>query len=86
MTALRAQLLAACGSFIGVYFSIYSLILDFLIGDAYTNEMLAFTSGSFLYIALNTILGDLKESKSIMSVISETLAFLAGIYVMIAII
>jgi zinc transporter ZupT len=73
LKALSSQVVTAAGAFIGVY-------LSFLIGDKYSTEILAFSSGAFLYLSINTMLGDLKDSKSFISIIMEGLAFIAGVF------
>lgn len=83
--ALGTQLFSAIASFIGVYLSMLLLnkfILDYLIGDKYSNEILAFSSGAFLYLAINTILGDLKKPHSLFNILLEALAFMSGVYVL----
>jgi hypothetical protein len=47
---------------------------------------LAFASGLFLYLAINTILGDIKEARSIFGIIIEIFAFILGYYLLFLII
>ena len=61
-SALSSQLFSALGSFVGVY-------LSFWIGELYSNQIISFASGAFLYLALNTIMSDLKSSSSIIQII-----------------
>ena len=72
-SALSSQLFSAIGAFVGVY-------LSFLIGEAYSNQIISFASGAFLYLAINTILGDLKSSKNLFVVIMEVIAFVLGVW------
>ena len=73
--ALSSQLFSASGSFIGVY-------LNFYIGDKYSTEILSFASGAFLYLSINTILGDLKKPHSFLTIIIEAVSFMFGVYVL----
>jgi|LauGreDrversion4_2_1035121.scaffolds.fasta_scaffold4324063_1 hypothetical protein len=54
----------------------------FIIGENFSDQILAFASGTFIYIAVNTILGDLKETKSIISLLSEFVAISLGVFMM----
>ena len=72
-SALGSQLFSALGAFVGVY-------LSFVIGEAYSNQIISFASGAFLYLAINTIMGVLKESKSIATIIMEVAAFGLGVW------
>ena len=72
-SALSSQLFSAIGAFVGVY-------LSFLIGEAYSNQIISFASGAFLYLAINTILGDLKSSKNLFVIIMEVIAFVLGVW------
>ena len=51
-----------------------------MIGDEYSIQILAFASGLFIYLAVNTMLGDIKEAKSLFSLVSEIFAFILGFY------
>jgi len=82
--ALSSQIFSAVGALIGVYLSnlIFSFFQHkyFLIGDEYSLQILAFASGLFLYLAINTMLGDIKQAKSLFGIISEIFAFILGYY------
>lgn len=56
--------------------------LDFVIGTDYSLNILSFASGTFLYLSINTILGDIKEANSILDIIGELVAFLLGFYIL----
>ena len=73
--AIISQMITALGSFFGVY-------LSFEFGEEYSDKILAFASGAFLYLALNTIMGDLKNTKNIFHIILEGIAFIFGVYIL----
>jgi len=60
--AIISQLVTALGSFFGVY-------LSFKFGEKYSDKIISFASGAFLYLAINTIMGDLKKSKSLLHIL-----------------
>ena len=62
------------------------IILDFFIGDSYSLHILSFASGTFLYLSVNTILGDIKEAKSLLGLFSEIMAFILGFYLLFIIV
>ena len=70
-----SQMITALGSFLGVFIS-------FKFGEEYSDKILAFASGAFLYLALNTIMGDLKNTKSIIHIILEGISFIFGVYIL----
>ena len=70
-----SQMITALGSFLGVF-------LSFKFGEEYSDKILAFASGAFLYLALNTIMGDLKNTKSILHIILEGISFIFGVYIL----
>ena len=72
--AIISQMITALGSFFGVY-------LSFTIGEKYSDKIISFASGAFLYLAINTIMGDLKNTKSIFNIVFEGIAFIFGFYV-----
>ena len=78
-TAILSQLITAIGAFVGVYIS-------FLFGEIYSDKIISFASGAFLYLAINTIMGDLKNTKSIFNIVFEGIAFIFGFYVLDALI
>lgn len=85
--ALLSQIFSAFGAIIGVYLSkIYFFTKNFVIGDEYSLEILAFASGMFLYLAINTILGDIKEANSFFNILMEIFAFILGYYFLFIII
>ena len=71
-STLFSQLFSAIGAFIGVY-------LSFWIGEKYSDKIISFASGAFLYLAINTILGDLKQTKSIWNLVFQIISFVLGI-------
>jgi zinc transporter ZupT len=75
-SALSSQLFSALGSFVGVY-------LSFWIGELYSNQIISFASGAFLYLALNTIMSDLKSSSSLIQIICEVFAYILGVIMLL---
>ena len=73
--SIISQMITALGSFFGVF-------LSFELGEEYSDKILAFASGAFLYLALNTIMGDLKNSQNIFHIILEGIAFVFGVYIL----
>ncbi|MCQ2819279.1 MAG: ZIP family metal transporter [archaeon] len=74
-STLLSQVLSASGAFVGVY-------LSFIIGEKYSDKIISFASGAFLYLAINTIMGDLKHSKGIFYILLEGFAFIFGVFVL----
>ena len=70
-----SQMITALGSFLGV-------LISFKFGEEYSDKILAFASGAFLYLALNTIMGDLKNTKNIIHIILEGISFIFGVYIL----
>jgi zinc transporter ZupT len=77
--AIISQLITALGSFFGVF-------LSFKIGEEYSDKIISFASGAFLYLAINTIMGDLKSSKSLIHIVFQGFAFIFGVYILDALI
>ena len=77
--AIISQMITSIGSFCGVY-------LSFIFGEKYSDKIISFASGAFLYLAINTIMGDLKNSKSIIHNLLQGIAFIFGVYVLEALI
>ena len=77
--AIISQMITALGSFFGVY-------LSFTIGEKYSDKIISFASGAFLYLAINTIMGDLKNTKSLIHIIFQGIAFIFGVYILDALI
>ena len=77
--AIISQLITALGSFFGVF-------LSFKIGEEYSDKIISFASGAFLYLAINTIMGDLKNSKSLIHIVLQGFAFIFGVYILDALI
>ena len=73
--AIFFQLVTAIGSFIGVY-------LSFLFGEKYSYQIISFSSGTFLYLAINIILGDLKENENLVNIFFEGIFFIFGAIVL----
>ena len=74
-TAILSQLITAIGAFVGVYIS-------FLFGEIYSDKIISFASGAFLYLAINTIMGDLKKSNSLIHIIIQGIAFVFGVSIL----
>lgn len=53
-----------------------------MIGDKYSTEILSFASGAFLYLSINTILGDLKKPHSLINIILQAVSFMLGVFVL----
>jgi len=77
--AIISQLITALGSFFGVY-------LSFQFGEKYSDKIISFASGAFLYLAINTIMGDLKKSKSLLQIALQAVSFIFGVYILDALI
>ena len=77
--AIISQMITALGSFFGVY-------LSFTFGEKYSDKIISFASGAFLYLAINTIMGDLKHSNSLIHIILQGIAFVFGVYILDALI
>ena len=77
--AIISQMTTALGSFFGVY-------LSYKFGEEYSDKIISFASGAFLYLALNTIMGDLKNTKSLIHIILQGVAFIFGVYILDALI
>ena len=73
--AIISQMITALGSFLGVY-------LSFTIGEKYSDKIISFASGAFLYLAINTIMGDLKKSKNLIHILLQGMAFIFGVYIL----
>ena len=73
--AIISQMITSIGSFIGVFIS-------FKIGEKYSDKIICFASGAFLYLAINTIMGDLKHSNSITHIILQAISFIFGVYIL----
>lgn len=73
--AFLSQFLSALGAFLGVY-------LSNLFGHEYSNHIISFASGAFLYLGINTIMGDLKRSHSLFNICLQCLAFMIGVLVL----
>ena len=67
------QLLTATGAMAG------SVVGSYL-GTLYLKQCLAFTSGGFLYFAINGLLGELKQIKTMTEVANCISAMLLGLY------
>lgn len=72
---LGLQLLTACGAMAGTVMGSY-------IGTLYMNECLAFTSGGFLYFAINGLMSELKEVKGTIPLIKCIMSIFLGLYFM----
>ena len=70
-----SQMITALGSFFGVF-------LSFKFGEEYSDKIISFASGAFLYLALNTIMGDLKNNKNLFIILLEGIAFIFGVYIL----
>lgn len=72
---LGLQILTSMGAMIGTLTGSY-------LGNIYMQECLAFTSGGFLYFAINGLLGELKEVKEIYKLRNCMFFALLGLYSM----
>jgi zinc and cadmium transporter len=72
---LGVQLLTSLGAMAGCVVGSY-------LGTLYMKECLAFTSGGFLYFAINGLLGELKSVKTISELTNCILAMCLGLYFM----
>lgn len=73
--ALLSQFLSALGAFLGVYISN-------LFSDEHSNHVISFASGAFLYLGVNTIMGDLKKSHSLFNICIQCFAFIIGVLIL----
>lgn len=73
--AIIFQMIAAIGSFCGVF-------LSFKIGEKYSDKILSFASGAFLYLAINKIMRELKNTNSLTHIILQGIAFIFGVYIL----
>ena len=72
---VRVQLFTACGAMIGTY-------IGSVLGQIYLKECLAFTSGGFVYFAVNGLLGELKGVNSVLMLCLCFLTMCSGLYFM----
>jgi zinc transporter ZupT len=72
---LGFQLLTAGGAMIGT-------LVGSIIGKIYLEQCLAFTSGGFLYFAINGLMGELKEVKTFSQLFICLLSLSLGLYFM----
>ena len=72
---LGFQLLTAIGAMIGT-------TMGSVIGQFYMNQCLAFTSGGFLYFAINGLMGELKQVKSFWQLLLCLISMAMGLYFM----
>ena len=73
--AIVSQMITAIGSFFGVY-------LSFKFGEKYSDKIISFASGAFLYLGTNTIMGDLKHYNSIIHILLQGIAFVFGVCIL----
>lgn len=52
------------------------------VGTYYMNQCLAFTSGGFLYFAINGLMGELKEVEGVLRLTTCVLSIFLGLYFM----
>ena len=72
---LGFQLLTAVGAIIGTLVGSY-------MGKLYLEQCLAFTSGGFLYFAINGLMGELKEVKGFTNIVICLISMAFGLYFM----
>jgi zinc transporter 7 len=72
---LGFQLLTACGAMIGT-------VIGSKLGQLYLPQCLAFTSGGFLYFAINGLMSELKSVKSLFSLFLCLVSMVLGLYFM----
>lgn len=75
MQVVGLQLVTACGALAGT-------LIGSLLGQIYLNECLAFTSGGFIYFAVNGLLGEIKQVKSLSLLFLCFLSMCFGLYFM----
>lgn len=57
-------------------------VVGSMMGQIYLQQCLAFTSGGFLYFAINGLMGELKEVKTVGGLILCLLSMSLGLYFM----
>jgi len=72
---LGLQLLTACGAMAGALMGSY-------VGTLYMNQCLAFTSGGFLYFAINGLMSELKEVQGVLRLSICIFSIFLGLYFM----
>lgn len=72
---LGFQLTTAIGALIGT-------TIGNVLGQFYLPQCLAFTSGGFLYFAINGLMGELKEVKSFLSLVICLICLTLGLFFM----
>jgi len=72
---LGLQLLTACGAMAGTLVGSY-------VGTMYMNQCLAFTSGGFLYFAINGLMSELKEVRGLYRLFLCLISLHLGLYFM----
>lgn len=72
---LKVQFATSLGALLGAFIGSY-------LGQLYMKECLAFTSGGFLYFAINGLLGELKSVKTFVGLVNCMTAILLGLYCM----
>ena len=72
---LGFQLLTATGAMIGT-------VVGSILGKIYLEQCLAFTSGGFLYFAINGLMGELKEVKRFGQLVLCLISMMFGLYFM----
>jgi len=69
------QLLTAVGALVGTY-------IGGAVGQIYVKESIAFTSGGFLYFALNGLFNELKEVRNPFTMVMCLCSMVMGLYFM----
>jgi len=72
-TVMIMQIFILLGSLTGVYTCL-------IFKQEFANEILAFSSGGFLYISINTIFSDIKQSKSLFEFLLIFVSYVVGVY------
>ena len=72
---LKVQLFTSLGAILGTLLGSY-------LGNLYMRQCLAFTSGGFLYFAINGLLGELKSVNSLFELVNCVMAIGMGLYCM----
>ena len=72
-TIMIMQIFIFSGSILGVYTAL-------TLKQEYAHQILSFSSGGFLYISINTIFSDIKESTTLSNVFFTFIAYMVGIY------
>lgn len=71
------QLLTGLGSMVGAIIGAY-------LGQIFEKECLAFTSGGFMYFAINSLFNELKKIDTVGQLVASLVSLVLGLYLMFA--